>query len=263
MEKLNVLVEKIKEIGESYLMFSGGLDSCAILGAATKANVKVIPVWINNGFGRAEVNDIKQQVKNISHQELHVIVVKPTRKVASNPSDRCYYCKHQIIEGIQVFGADSIIMDGTTGSDTGYRPGRKALTEHGVVSPLADLDISSDEAKEMALSMGADKTIADLESCMATRVNYNVLLDEKNINILTEMERLIIGKTHDFNVRCRLDDADHIRIELSEQNSFSAFHDEEFRNSVLALGEELALFTTIDLKPSRPNAYDNRIKNDF
>jgi uncharacterized protein len=260
MDKLEKLVQKIRGIGESYLMFSGGLDSCAVLGASVKAGVKVIPVWINNGFGRADEEDIRQQAKYLSQQELNVIVINPDKEVVINPVNRCFFCKSQIIQGIKMLGNEVTIMDGTTGSDNGYRPGIKALLEHGVVSPLADLGITSAEARDMALHMGANAELAHLESCMATRFNYSMPLEKKHMDIVRGIERMVIDATKDYNVRCRFDDVDHLRIELSQQDSFCAFNDEDFRNSVLALGEKVALFTTIDLKPSRPNVYDKRIK---
>ncbi|MGQ1787968.1 MULTISPECIES: exoenzyme S synthesis protein B [unclassified Saccharicrinis] len=261
MQKINKLIERIREIGECYLMFSGGMDSCAILGAAKMAHVTVTPVWIDNGFGRASEYLIRKQVGLISHEELRIIPVNPIPKAIENPTDRCYHCKGQIIKAIQDLGSDVLIIDGTTGSDTGYRPGRKALSEHGVISPLAELGITSAEAKEIAIKMGADQDIADLESCLATRINYNVALLEKTLDVVRNIEQAVIAETQDYNVRCRVDDADHIRIELSNEESFKAIANREFRNNLITLGEQFAMFTTIDLKPSRPNAYDSRICN--
>jgi len=259
MDKNNILIKRIEEIGEGYLMFSGGLDSCAILGAAVKAGVKIIPVWINNGFGRATEQDIAKQAELLGGEPLKVINLDPEKQVVENPENRCYHCKGQIIMAIKNLASNAIIMDGTTGSDTGYRPGRKALNEYGVISPLADLNISSLEAKEMAISMGADKNIADLESCMATRINYNVPLLNTSLKIVREIEQAVIKETNDFNVRCRLDDKDHIRIEFSNDESFKAITNPTFRNILIALGGKVAMFITVDLKPSRPNAYDAKI----
>ena len=258
-KKKNQLIERIKEIGESYLMFSGGLDSCAILGSARLAGVKVTPVWVNNGFGRASEYLVSKQADLLGGGELKVINLEPSKAVRKNPEDRCYYCKSQIISAIKQLGDDVKVMDGTTGSDTGYRPGRMALSEQGVISPLAELEISSPEAKAMAISMGADKDIAGLESCMATRINYGVPLDIESQRAVKEIEQAIIAETQDYNVRCRIDDADHIRIELSSEDSFKAMTNVEFRNRLISLGEKVAMFVTIDLKPSRPNAYDARV----
>ncbi|WP_066630088.1 adenine nucleotide alpha-hydrolase family protein [Labilibacter marinus] len=259
MDKLNALISRVKGIGESYLMFSGGLDSCAILGAAVRGGVRVQPVWINNGFGRADEAQIREQVNLMGGEPLQIIHLKPEESVIENPTNRCYYCKGQIISAIRKLNSSCKVIDGTTGSDTGYRPGRKALNEYGVISPLAELDISSAEAKEMAIFMGANKDIADLESCLATRINYDVPLLDGSLQVLRAIEQAVIAKTGDFNVRCRIDDADHIRIELSSEDSFRAIVDADFRNELITMGEQSALFTTVDLKPSRPNAYDNRI----
>ncbi len=260
MEKLDALVQKLKEVGDSYLMFSGGLDSCAILGAAQLAQVKVTPVWINNGFGRANEYLINKQAGLLGNNDLKVILIEPEETVLYNPVDRCYHCKGQIISAIKKISLSNPIMDGTTGSDNGYRPGRKALNEYGVISPLAELDISSTEAKDMALKMGADKSIADLESCLATRVNYNLPLTVESLQVVREIEQSIINETGDFNVRCRLDDTDHVRIELASEESYTAVLDKDFREKLVKLGQQVAMFTTIDLQASRPNAYDARIK---
>ncbi|TLX77175.1 exoenzyme S synthesis protein B [Labilibacter sediminis] len=259
MDKLNLLVDRLKRFSKVYLMFSGGLDSCAILGAAKLAHTEIVPVWINNGFGRADEQSISQQAKNMGNNDITIINVIPNSQVVKNPEDRCYYCKNQIISAIKEIANGDVIIDGTTGSDTGYRPGKKALNENRVISPLADLEISSTEARQIALSLGADKTIADLESCMATRVNYKVPLLNDQLLKLIEIERLVIDKIRDYNIRCRLDDADHVRIEFGAPESYVAISDKNFRETVMAMGEKIALFTTVDLKPSRPNTYDKRI----
>ncbi len=260
MENIQPLIDYIKNLSCSYLMFSGGLDSCAILGAARLGKTKVTPVWINNCFGRANEDDIRKQAKNFGVEKLNVIKLEPLNQVIQNPEDRCYHCKNQIINAIKTFDPNAVILDGTTGSDTGYRPGKKALHENGVISPLAELGITSAQAKEMAIYMGANKDIAEMESCLATRINYNLPLDDKYLDTIKNIELAVIQETKDYNVRCRIDDIDHIRIELSSDESFKAILNNSFRNKLIKLGEKVAMFTTIDLKPSRPNSYDNRIK---
>jgi hypothetical protein len=37
----------------------------------------------------------------------------------------------------------------------------------------------------------------------------------------------------------------------------------DFKNRILAMGEQIAMFTTVDFKPSRPNAYDKQLTNDI
>jgi hypothetical protein len=39
--------------------------------------------------------------------------------------------------------------------------------------------------------------------------------------------------------------------------------DNDFKNCILAMGEQISKFTTVDLKPLRPNACDKQLTNDI
>jgi uncharacterized protein len=136
---------------------------------------------------------------------------------------------------------------------------KQALDEYNVKSPLAELGIVSSETKNMAISFGADPLLADLESCLATRINYNHFLSQERIKAIYNIENYVIEKTNDFHVRCRIDDADHLRIEFSKPESYQALADADFRDKLFELGGEVSLFVTVDVKRSRPTEYDKRI----
>ncbi|MCU4165444.1 exoenzyme S synthesis protein B [Carboxylicivirga caseinilyticus] len=258
MTKADQLIQWFKQNTEGYLLFSGGFDSSAVLGAAMKANSNIIPVWVDNGFNRASVDSIKVQARNLGSTNLQIYKIKPSETVKENPVKRCYFCKSSILAQIP---KDALaIYDGTTASDLGnFRPGKIALDEYGVRSPLAELDITSSETKDIAIEFGADPLLANLESCLATRINYKHFLYPERISVIKEIEKFVIDKTNDFDVRCRFDDDEHIRIEFSKAESYLALADTEFREHLFDLGKEAALFITIDIKRSRPNEYDKRI----
>jgi len=258
MTKADQLIQWFKHNSQGYILFSGGFDSSAVLGAAIIAKSSVIPIWVDNGFNRASSDDMKIQARNLGAPELMVVKLKPSETVIENPVKRCYFCKSSILERVP---KDAIaIFDGTTDSDLGnYRPGKMALEEYNVKSPLAELGITSSEAKDIAISFGADPLLADLESCLATRINYTHFLYPERIEAIKQIENFVIEQTNDFNVRCRFDDDDHIRIEFSKAESYSALSDSAFRETIYAMGNTAAMFVTIDLKNSRPNEYDNRI----
>src|SRR3954468_18845109 len=57
----------------------------------------------------------------------------------ANPSNRCYFCQHELYTHLSRLAADrhAIVCDGNNGRDRGaYRPGRQAGREFGVRSPL-------------------------------------------------------------------------------------------------------------------------------
>jgi uncharacterized protein len=224
-----------------------------------RAEANIIPIWVNNGFNRASADDMIIQARNLGAAELKIVEVKPDDTVKANPERRCYHCKGHILSLVPKDGLP--IYDGTTASDLGnYRPGKQALDEYKVKSPLAELGITSWETKDIAMACGADPLFAEHESCLATRINYNHLLTPERIQAINAVENYIIDKTGDFHVRCRIDDEDHMRIEVSKPESYALIADEKAREELFELGGEVCLFVTFDLKRSRPNEYDKRIK---
>jgi len=257
--KKEKLIEYFRKYSKGHLLFSAGMDSSAVLGAAVRAGCKLVPHWIDNGFNRTIAEDIKKQAENLGSDLFRVNDVTPNSDVKSNTNQRCFHCKNQILDTIPVDGTP--VFDGTTASDVGgFRPGRRALREYGVVSPLVDLDITSAEAREVAIGFGADPDLADMESCLATRINYDVKITKERLEAIRNIERLIIEHTRDFDVRCRIDDDDHIRIELKKPESFRLIQEENIRQKLYEYGEPVSLFVTVDVLPSRPNTYDKRLK---
>lgn len=243
-----------------YLLFSGGFDSSAILGCAIKAGVEVIPVWIDNGFNRASVEQIKQQAANLGCSHLEVLKVHPSAGVLANPVERCFHCKGELASPVVAFG-DAPVFDGTNASDNhSYRPGLKALRNLGVRSPLQELAITKDEAIEMAVSLGADPTLANMEGCLATRFNYNQPISFDQIEVIRTIEQLVITKTGDYHIRCRVDDKDHLRLECRHQATFMLLIEPAFRLHLVELGQKVATFVTLDLEGARKNMFD-KIRN--
>ncbi len=244
---------------EYTLMFSGGVDSSCLLGAAINATINIKPVWINNGLNRATEKEIIQQAHNLGAKNLKIINIETTGKVYSNPVNRCYLCKKNILTSINE--PNKIIVDGTTISDLGnYRPGSKALDEYSVKSILAECGIDKKTATDIAIHFGASADLAGIESCLATRFNYNLQITQEKINIIRNIERFIIQQTGDYDVRCRIDDEDHMRIELKKEDAFTKFVLKDFRKKIINLSKGITMFVTLDLKPSRPNEYDKKIK---
>lgn len=255
----DILIKYLQKTKRFYLMFSGGFDSCSILGSALEADVEVVPVWIDNGFNRVTEEDIRAQARNMGCGNLEVISVKPATKVLENPVERCYHCKGQIIHPV-ISKKDAPVFDGTNASDSGsYRPGVKALREGDVRSPLAELGITKDQTREMAVIMGADPIIANMESCLATRFNYRTEITKERLNAIREIEQLILKTTGDYHTRCRMDDSDHLRIECRGQTTFAKLVEPVFREQIIKTGKTIATFVTLDLEGARKNAFDKKL----
>ena len=253
------LIKYLQKNGKFYLMFSGGFDSCSLLGCALEGNVEVVPVWIDNGFNRITAKEIRKQAENMGCHNLEIIPMHPSGQVLNNPVDRCYHCKGQII-GPVISRKDAPVFDGTNASDAGsYRPGVKALRKGGIRSPLAELNITKDQTREWAITMGADPVLANMESCLATRFNYHTRITQERINAIRAIEQKTLQATGDHHLRCRLDDDDHIRIECRDQATFLKLIDPEFRQEITEIGKTISTFITLDLEGARKNAFDKKL----
>jgi pyridinium-3,5-biscarboxylic acid mononucleotide sulfurtransferase len=254
-----LLISHLKKTKRFYLMFSGGFDSCSILGCAVAAGLDVMPVWINNGFNRVTEEKIREQAANMGCHSLEVISQNPESKVLENPVNRCYHCKGQLILPL-TSKHDTPVFDGTNASDsTNYRPGVKALREGSIRSPLAELNISKEQAREIAVAMGADPFIANMEGCLATRFNYNLKITPKRLDVIREIETLILENTGDYHLRCRMDDEEHLRIECRDKITFMKLIDPGFREQIVQIGKQIVTFVTMDLEGARKNAFDKKL----
>lgn len=240
------------------LLFSGGYDSSAILGLLNELDMNVLPVWINNGFNRAYADEIHQQVRQLRSEHFKEINTEAHEDVCANPSDRCYICKKDILHMVSEEGFK--ILDGTVTDDLDkYRPGKKALEEFGVKSPLAEAGISKKQAKEIAQQYGAIKEVAEMESCLATRINYNINITQSILDGIREIERFIINETGDYDIRCRLDSDTFLRIEVAKNESFNIIIRENIRETLIKKAKKIVPFVTLDMEPTRPNAHDQFI----
>ena len=254
-----LLINYLKKAGRFYLLFSGGFDSCSILGCAMEAGVEVVPIWINNGFNRVTQKEITQQAANMGCHHLEIIPMQPDDEVLKNPVDRCYHCKGQIIDPV-ISRKDATVFDGTNASDgSNYRPGVKALRKGGVISPLAELNITKEQARELAITMGADPVIANMEGCLATRFNYHLNITPERLSTLRKIEQEILKATGDHHLRCRMDDEEHLRIECRNQATFLKLIEPEFKEKIVKAGKQIATFVTLDLEGARKNAFDQKL----
>jgi uncharacterized protein len=252
------IAEKFDSSKKYTLLFSGGYDSSVILGTALAYDIDILPVWINNGLNRADEDEISEQAHNLGANHLKIIKFDPDKEVCSNPENRCYLCKAGFLDILK--DPEVTLLDGTKALDkASYRPGLKALKEYDVQSFMADIEMAQKHIEEMAIHYGADPHLSQLESCLATRFNYGIDITPMRLEVIRDIEKFIIGQTRDYNVRCRIDDPDHMRIELSAPEAYAKLAEKKFRDQLITKGNNIAMFVTVDMQSSRPNEYDKRI----
>ena len=191
-EKYQKLLDFIAEKGKAAVAFSGGVDSSFLSYAAYEAlggNAVAVTI-VSPMLSKAELNDAKKVARKIGIEHILVEENVIDEKVAENPKDRCYFCKKQefgaIIDAAKERGIDTV-FDGTNIDDEyDYRPGLKALSELGVLSPLREVGLSKAEIRELSRLADIPVWNKPAFACLAPRVPYGEKITEE---VLLKIER--------------------------------------------------------------------------
>ncbi len=202
----------IEEFFQKYprvaIAFSGGVDSAYLLYAAKKYAKEAAAYYVKSAFQpQFEFDDAKRLAKELSADMriIHIDILSD-RQIASNPKDRCYYCKKKIfstiVEKAQKDGFE-YLLDGTNASDEeNDRPGMKALAELSVLSPLRMCGLTKDDIRVRSKEAGLFTWNKPSYACLATRT---VTGEEINEILLSRTERaedfLTTLGFEDFRVR--------------------------------------------------------------
>ena len=216
-DKYNLLIDNLKELKPFVIAFSGGVDSTFLTAAAKEAEVEFEAVTVNTPFvPDREIREVKKLVQelNFEHQQLE-IELEELEKAAENTAERCYHCKKIIFKQILDYADGRIVVEGSNLDDTGdYRPGRKALKELGVKSPLLTAQLTKREIRMLSKDLSLVTWNKPSLSCLATRVSYNNQITADRLEKIELAEELLRRSGfHQFRVR---DHNNLARIELSE-----------------------------------------------
>ena len=204
------LNEFFAEHPKTALAFSGGTDSAFLLYAGKCAGADIRPYFVRSQFQpEFEYEDALRLSRELG-VELRVVNADILRydEVASNPENRCYFCKKRIMNAIRAAaaadGCDTII-DGTNASDEGAdRPGMKVLTEQNILSPLRLCGLTKSEVRRLSKEAGLFTWDKPAYACLATRIPAGERITAEKLRAVEESEKALFAMGFsDFRVRLR------------------------------------------------------------
>ena len=208
--KYQVLRHILRAYGRVAVACSGGADSALLLKVA----------WVVLGSSRVTafhgISDLlptgeaEQAAACARRFGCHLLRVplQPLRwpEFSSNPPDRCYHCKKNIYRQFLSHPACDgvLLLDGSNADDLlEPRPGRRAIMELGVHTPLAFAGLTKKEVRLLGKRLGVLSWSAPSSSCLATRIASGEVITREKIQLVRHCEDLLFGMGF-VGVRVRL-----------------------------------------------------------
>jgi len=198
------LPEFFSEHPKAALAFSGGVDSAYLLYAARACGADVRAYCVRSAFQPAfELEDARRLAPELTVLTVDVLA---DEAVASNPENRCYFCKKHIFTAISARARQdgyALLLDGTNASDDDAdRPGMRALRELGVLSPLRLCGLGKPEIRRLSREAGLFTWDKPAYACLATRIPAGERITPEKLARTERAEAFLfsLGFT-DFRVR--------------------------------------------------------------
>lgn len=242
------------------LAFSGGCDSTLLLAVLSEMSggKNFLPVLAAGLLQTAEEIARAKELAAKFHTGLVILSpdVLSLDAVRMNRHDRCYHCKKYFFEAIRAVAAEhhlKYVLDGTNADDLlMYRPGRKALEELNVLSPLAMAGLTKSQVRALTALYDEDAARQPAAPCLATRFPYDTALEEESLQRVARAERALrslLPEHFSFRVRCHGNNA---RLEL-EDPSISLPLEQVVKDAGF-------LSVSIDPEPFRSGSFDRQEK---
>ena len=203
--------------------YSGGTDSTLLLATATEImGERALAVTVRTPLHTKEEIDNALRAASLMSARHMIVDLDPLTdgRFADNPADRCYICKSLILDRLaEIASSEGIafIVEGSNVNDRkDFRPGARAVKEHGVRSPLDEAQLSKPEIRELSRALGLRGWNDPARPCLATRFPYGTRITREMIKQIARAEKVLLGAGYE-NCRVR-HHGDMARIELSERS---------------------------------------------
>ena len=183
-ETLEAKEARLRELLASYdsliVAFSGGADSAYLAWAATDVlGESALCITADSPSYSDRHRQLALTVAReagLRHEIIHTSELDRA-EYRANPTNRCYYCKHELytaLTGIASKRGIAAVADGSNADDRGdYRPGRQAAREFGVRSPLDEAGLTKAEIRELSRRAGLRTWDEPASACLSSRIPYH------------------------------------------------------------------------------------------
>jgi uncharacterized protein len=200
-DKLGNLKEIFRLMGKVLVAYSGGVDSTLLLKVAkdTLGDENVLAVTVFSPlYPERELTGAKKLTQGMGVR--HLLIKSNELEIegfSKNPPNRCYYCKKELFVELQNLAQKEeipFIVEGSTLDDEkDHRPGRRAIQELGIRSPLKEAMFTKAEVRELSNALGLTTWDKPSFACLASRFPYGEEITIERLKMVDEAEDFLFG----------------------------------------------------------------------
>jgi len=203
--ELETKFEKLKEIfksmGKALVAFSGGVDSTLLLRVAQDSigdkNVLAVTA-LSPLYPKRELSGVQKLVQTLGAR--HHLIESNELEIpgfSKNPPNRCYYCKSKLFEELLRIAKEEaipfVVEGSTVDDDQDRRPGRMAIQELGIKSPLKEALFTKMEIRELSRTLGLPTWDKPSFACLASRFPYGEEITSEGLRMVDQAEDFLFG----------------------------------------------------------------------
>lgn len=196
--KLIALKNKVSLSDSLIVAYSGGVDSALLASVAHQVlgDKSLAVIAKSPSITDIEINKAISLSKTVGFS-CHIIkteeIERPEYK--ANQPNRCYFCKDTLYQELSKLASKlnyKTVANGTNHDDLGdYRPGIKAASDHGVISPLAEVGLTKTDIRALSRDMKLPTWDKPAQACLASRVPYGTQISSKLLNRIGAAEQIL------------------------------------------------------------------------